>query len=147
MFRRLTLLLATLLATTALASGTAEGEARTEAPAFSVLANATISCSAAWPSTTVGCWLERPILVVGPLELAISLDAQVVIGGSPVGLDAQTVLTGALADSHLAPYLIVAAYLESWSAWAEVRLPELSGIPVIGSPDWLRIGFTYRIPP
>ena len=134
MRRPLRPLLATLLVLMLLGSGTAEGEARTEAPAFSVLANATISCSAAWPSTTVGCWLERPILVVGPLELAISLDAQ-------------AVLTGALADSHLAPYLIVAAYLESWSAWAEVRLPELSGIPVIGSPDWLRIGFTYRIPP
>lgn len=132
MFRRLTLLLATLLATTALASGTAEGEA--EASAFTVLANSTISCSAAWPSTTLGCFWERPVLVLGDFEVA-------------VGLDAQTVLTGALADSHLAPYLIVAAYLESWSAWAEVRLPELSGIPVIGSPDWLRIGFTYRIPP
>lgn len=134
MRRRLTLLLATLVATMLLGSATAEGEAPTEAPAFSVLANATVSCSAAWPSTTVGCWLERPVLVLGTLEVA-------------VGLDAQAVLTGALADAHLAPYVIAAFYADIWSAWAEVRLPELSGIPVIGSPDWLRIGFTYRIPP
>lgn len=134
MFRRLTLLLATLVATMLLGSATAEGEAPTEAPAFSVLANATVSCSAAWPSTTVGCWLERSVLVLGALELA-------------VGVDAQAALRGGLEDAHLAPYLIAAAYLDSWSAWAEVRLPELSGIPVLGAPDWLRIGFTYRIPP
>ena len=135
MFRRLTLLLVTLLATTAFASGTADAEpVEGEASAFSVLANSTISCSAAWPSTTLGCFWERPVLVLGSFEVA-------------VGLDTQAALTGSWEDAHLAPYLIVAAYLESWSAWAEVRLPELSGIPVIGSPDWLRIGFTYRIPP
>lgn len=136
MRRPLTLLLATILALTLLGSATAEGETTTEpvADAFRVLANSTISCSSAWPSTTVGCFWERPVLVVGALEVA-------------VGLDAQAVLTGSLSDAHLAPYLIVAAYLDSWSAWAEVRLPELSGIPVFGAPDWLRVGFTIRIPP
>jgi len=132
-FRRLTLLLAILLATTALASGTADAEPPTEESAFSVLANSTISCSAAWPSTTVGCFWECPVLVLGGLEVA-------------VGLDAQAVLTGEL-DGHLAPYVIVAAYLDTWSVWTEVRLPELAGIRPLGASDWLRVGFSIRIPP
>lgn len=133
-FRRL--LLATILATTLLGNATAaEGETTTEsvASAFSVLANTTISCSAAWPSATLGCFLERPVLVLGALELAI-------------GLDAQAVLTGAL-DGHLAPYMVLAYYADTWSAWTEVRLPELAGIKPLGSSDWFRIGFSYRIPP
>ena len=73
-------------------------------------------------------------MVVGAVELA-------------VGVDAQAVLTGDLEDAHLAPYLIAAAYLDTWSAWVELRLPELAGVPVLGSPDWLRVGFTLRIPP
>jgi hypothetical protein len=60
-------------------------------------------------------------------------------------VDAQAVLTGSWDDAHLAPYVILAAYLDTWSAWAEVRLPALSGVPVIGSPDWLRVGFTLRL--
>lgn len=136
MLRPLTLLLATILALTLLGSATAEGEPNTEpvAGAYRVLANSTISCSSAWPSTTLGCFWERPVLVVGNIEVA-------------VGLDAQAVLTGSLADAHLAPYLIVAAYLDSWSAWTEVRLPELAGVKPLGSADWLRLGFTIRIPP
>lgn len=127
------LLLAILLGTTLLGSATAEGEAPTEAPAFSALANVTVSCSAAWPSTTVGCWLERPILVVGPLELAISLDAQVVIGGSP---------------AYLAPMLSLAWYGEAASVWLEVALPEGAlGLPHLGRGDWARLGFSYRWPP
>lgn len=137
MRRHLPLLLVMVLAMTVLANANDAAEPTTESIAvspFSVLANATVSCSAAWPSSTVGCWLERPLLVLGSLELA-------------VGVDAQAALRGGLEDAHLAPYLIAAAYLDSWSAWAEVRLPELSGIPALGAPDWLRVGFTYRIPP
>lgn len=134
--RPLLLLLVTTLALTLFGSALAEGEATTEdvAVPFSVLAGSSITCSTAWPSSTTGCWWERPVLVLGAVELA-------------VGVDAQAVLTGGLNDAHLAPYVILAAYLDTWSAWAEVRLPELAGIPVLGSPDWLRAGFTLRFPP
>lgn len=132
MNRRLTPLLTTILALTLLGSASAEGDAVEEASQFSVLANSTLSCSAALPSVTVGCFLERPLLVLGGFEVA-------------VGVDAQAVLTGSWDDAHLAPYVILAAYLDTWSVWAEVRLPELSGVPVIGSPDWLRVGFTLRL--
>jgi len=124
-----------VLATTALASGTADAEpVEGEASAFSVLANSTISCSAAWPSTTVGCFWERAVLVLGALELA-------------VGVDAQAALTGSWDDANLAPYAILAYYADTWSAWTEVRLPELAGIRPLGASDWLRVGFSIRIPP
>lgn len=127
------LLLATLLAMTLAGSATAEGDAPADpAPAFSVLAGSTISCSAAWPSTTFGCFWERPVLVLGGLELAI-------------GLDAQTLLTGTLDDAHLAPYGILAYYADTWSAWAEMRLPELGGVSILGAPDWLRVGVTIHV--
>lgn len=130
--RRLRLLLATLLASALFGSASAEGDAPEPAPAFGVLANATISCSAAWPSTTVGCFVELPVLVLGGLELA-------------VGVDAQALLSGTLDDAHLAPYGILAYYSGTWSAWLELRLPELA--PVIGNPEYLRVGFSLRIPP
>lgn len=130
MRRHPTLLLGILLGMTLLASVNAEGEPG----AFSVLANSTLSCSTAWPSATVGCFWERPILVLGDVEIAI-------------GLDAQAVLLGNLVDAHLAPYLIAAAYLDTWSAWVELRMPDLAGVPVLGSSDWFRAGFSIRIPP
>lgn len=132
--RRLTLLLITILATMSLASALAEGDPVAAPTPFSVLAGSTITCSSAWPSATIGCWWERPIWVVGDVELAL-------------GVDAQAVLSGGLNDAHLAPYLVVAAYLETWSAWLEVRLPDLGGIPVLGDSDWLRAGMTIRVPP
>lgn len=133
MRRRLTLLLITLLALTSLGSAQdAANEPVGNPDTFNVLAGSSITCSTAWPSATVGCWWERPLLVLGAVEFA-------------VGVDAQAVLTGGLHDAHLAPYLVAAAYLDTWSAWAELRLPELSGVPVLGSPDWLRVGFTLRL--
>lgn len=137
MTRRLILLLAMALAMTALASVTVDAEDPTLsvtedvdlAPAFSVLHNATLSCSVKLPSGTLGCFLERPVFVLGGLEVA-------------VGVDAQAVLTGG-GDAHLAPYGIIAYYADTWSAWLEVMLPEL-GVPVLGAPDWMRVGFTYR---
>lgn len=81
----------------------------------------------------MGCFWERPVLVLGGLELAIGVDAEVVLGGQ--------------LDGHLAPYVIAAYYANTWSAWTEVRLPELGGIRPIGDSNWLRVGFTYRIPP
>lgn len=124
------LLLITILALTLFGSALAEGEATTE-PIAGFLSGSSITCSTAWPSSTTGCWWEKRVLVLGAVELA-------------VGVDAQAVLTGGLNDAHLAPYLIAAWYGEQASAWAELRLPELSGVPVLGSPDWLRVGFTLR---
>ncbi len=123
MFRRLLLLLIATLATTATANDNADAP-----EPFSVLTNTTLSCSAKAPSLTVGCFWERPVLVAGNLELA-------------VGVDAQAVLTGG--DAHLAPYAIVSWFADTWSAWLEVVFPDL-GVPVIGAPDWLRVGFTMR---
>lgn len=129
-------LLATLLATMLLASGLAGATdpptTENVAAPFSVLANSSITCSTAWPSSTTGCWWEKRILTFGDFEVA-------------VGVDAQAVLTSGLSDAHLAPYLIAAWYGEQASAWAELRLPELSGVPVLGSPDWLRVGFSLRL--
>lgn len=127
------LLLATILAMTLLASANAEGDTTTEPVEgpFSVTANTTLSCSAKLPSITLGCFWERPVLVTGPLELA-------------VGIDAQAVLTGG-GDSHLAVYGVAAWYADAWSAWLEIMLPDLFGIPLLGASDWLRIGFTLRL--
>lgn len=120
--RLLLLLLIATLATIGNANETAD------AKPFSVLTNTTLSCSLKAPSLTVGCYYERPVFVAGPLELS-------------VGVDAQAALTGG--DAHLAPYATAAWYAPTWSAWVEVIFPDL-GIPVIGAPDWLRVGFTYR---
>jgi len=122
------LLLVTILATMSLAS--AQDAAGSP---FSVLAGSSITCSSTWPSAVVGCFWERPVLVLGALELAIGVDAEVVLGGQ--------------LDGHLAPYVVAAYYADTWSAWTEVRLPELGGIRPIGDSNWLRAGFTLRFPP
>lgn len=131
MRRRLT----TILATTLLASGIAAAQEPTGSPPepAGLLSGATVSCSLAAPSWVAGCWLERAVLTLGPLEVA-------------VGVDAQAALAGSLDEAHLAPYGIVALYLDSWSAWLEVRLPRIASVPLLGSPDVARLGFTYRIP-
>ncbi|MFA5567620.1 MAG: hypothetical protein WC972_03130 [Trueperaceae bacterium] len=131
MVRRL--LLATILATTLIGSvAAAEGEPTTEnvveaAPAFGV----TLTCSARLPTAVVGCFAERPVLVVGAFELAIGVDAQVVFSDAARG--------------HLAPYAVLAWYGETASAWVELRLPELNGLQPIGDPDFLRLGFSLRL--
>ncbi len=131
-FRRpLLLLLVTILALTPL--GSAQDADANPSPPFSVLAGSSITCSSTWPSAVVGCFWERPVLVLGALELAVGVDAEAVLGGQ--------------LDGHLAPYVVAAYYADTWSAWTEVRLPELGGIKPIGDSTWLRAGFTYRIPP
>lgn len=132
---RLRRLLAMTLATTLLASVTAgEPTDPPPEPAPAALAGVTLSCSIAAPSWVSGCWLERPVLVLGGLEVALGLDAQAALGAG-------------VEHAHLAPYGILAYYGEHWSTWAEVRLPQVAGVPVLGSPDWLRVGFTYTVPP
>lgn len=132
---RLRRLLGMTLATTLLASVTAgEPTDPPPEPAPAALAGVTLSCSIAAPSWVSGCWLERPVLVLGGLEVALGLDAQAALGGG-------------VEHAHLAPYGILAYYGEHWSAWVEARLPQLAGVPVLGTPDWLRVGFTYTVPP
>lgn len=130
---RLRLLLATILALTLLGSALAEGDATENvvSPTFSVLSNTTLTCSARLPAAVVGCWIERPLLVLGAFEVAI-------------GVDAQAALTNAY-RGHLAPYAVLAYYGEALSAWAEIRLPELDGLQPLGDPDWLRLGFSLTL--
>ena len=128
------LLLITIVALLLSVSG-AEGASATEdvAPSFSVLSNATLSCSARLPATVVGCFIERPLLVLfNTVELAIGVDAQAALTNDYRG--------------HLAPYIVAAFYGEALSAWIEVRLPELAGLHPLGDPDFIRAGFAYRIP-
>lgn len=128
--RRLPLLV-TILALLLLGSAHAEGDATENvAPAFSVLSNATVTCSARLPAAVVGCFAERPVLVLGDFEVALGIDAQAALTNDHRG--------------HLAPYAVLAYYGEVLSAWVELRLPELAGLHPLGDPDYLRIGFSYR---
>ena len=131
--RRLRPLLVTIVALLLSVSG-AEGDTTEDvAPSFSVLSNATLSCSARLPATVVGCFIERPLLVLfNTVELAIGVDAQAALTNDYRG--------------HLAPYIVAAFYGEALSAWIEVRLPELAGLHPLGDPDFIRAGFAYRIP-
>lgn len=134
--------LVTILATTLLASGIAAAQETgdsppDEPPAGNPLAGVTLSCSLAAPSWVAGCWVELPVAVLGPVELAIGVDVQ----GDLAALTA-----GDLAGSHVAPYGILAYYGEDTTIWAELRLPRLGNVPLIGAADALRVGFTHRIP-
>lgn len=120
------LLLITILATIGLAS--AQGDDDPAAP-FGALSGTTITCSAT--SAVAGCYLERPILTLGDLEVTLGVDAQLAYGGGRT--------------SHLAPYVGAAWFASQWSIWGEVYLPH-SGVPSIGRADWFRIGFTWRLP-
>lgn len=127
-------LLATILACL-LSVSAAEDGSTTEPiaqPAFSVLSNTTVTCSARLPAAVVGCFVERPVLVLGDFELALGIDAQAAFSDAHRG--------------HLAPYAVLAWYADTWSAWAELRLPELAGLHPLGDPDYLRVGVTYRFP-
>lgn len=132
MTRRLLTLLAALLFASAYAEegvGTDPPPEAIEVEAVSPLAGFTIACSVGFPSTVAGCFLESPPATLGPLGVA-------------VGVDAQTALTGAA--THLAPYLVLSYSVDGTFAWVEAALPaEALGIPVIGRPDYLRVGFSH----
>ena len=130
-------LLVITLALLLLGSAHAEGDATENvAPPFSVLSNTTLTCSARLPTAVVGCYVERPLFVLGPVELAIGVDAQAVLH--------TCVHEHGCVGTHVAPYAVLAIYQERWSAWAELRLPEIHGLHPIGDPDWLRAGFSVR---
>lgn len=130
MHRLRRLLIITIAAMTPLGSA---NDADSTPSAFSILANTTISCSAKLPSAVVGCWWEIPIAVLGPLELAIAVDAQAALRGG---------------ESYLAPQFSIAWYGPTASIWLEVALPAgVTPIPSFGRSDWARFGFSYRWPP
>lgn len=93
----------------------------------SALAAGSLTCSAT--SSRAGCFYEVPAFVLGPLEVAVGVDAQAGWGDG--------------ASSHLAPYAIVGWYAPTWSAWLELALPD-SRVPTFGRPDPWRVGFTVR---
>jgi hypothetical protein len=107
------LLLIALLAWTLCASALAEG-------------NRTLTCSV--NNRVMGCMIEQPAFVLGALEVAVGVDAQLAWRGG---------------TSHLAPYLIAGWYASTWAVWGEFHLPEI-GIPTVGRPDFWRLGFTVR---
>lgn len=128
-------LLITIAATTLL--GVAAGQASpdnepVEVPG-SFLSGVTVTCTLAAPSWTLGCWAERLLATVGPVELAVALDSKVSLSGEP--------------DPHLAPMLSLAYYGVDSSVWVEVAMPAgtVPGLP-LGRGDWLRVGFTHRVP-
>lgn len=132
------LLLATILATIALALSNAVAQEPGPSPDEEEPSGLLFSCGTAVPSLLTGCWLERTVLVLGSVELALAVDAQADVGA---------LTAGNLDGSHLAVYGTLGVYEQDWSAWIEVWLPRFAGTPIIGSPDWIRVGFNYRIPP
>ena len=111
---RLRLLLIGILALTLFGSVSAAG-------------NRTLACSAS--GAVSGCWIEQPVYVLGPLEIAVGVDAQVAYDG--------------LRTSFLAPYVVLGWYASAWSAWAEFAIPE-TPVPTLGKPDAWRLGFRVR---
>ena len=114
------------LLTVAALSTVSGADAQSPADGFGV----TLTCTAAAPSFTLACFAERPVLEFGPVMVAVGVDAQAVLTSDPVA-------------AHLAPYGLVVLTLPEWSAWVEVRLPDSVGVPVLGAPDWLRLGVSF----
>ena len=132
---RLRLLLLAVLLTV---SGIAAAQEPIDPPP-NALAGVTISCSLAAPSWVAGCFVEAPPAVLGPFSVGLGVDGQV---------DVDQLLAGDLSGSHLAPYLVVVWSLDRGAMWAELALPsELLGVPIVGRPDWARVGRSWTVPP
>jgi hypothetical protein len=121
--RPLVLLLMTL-ALTVCGSALAEGE---DANVQRSLTGVSVTCSASLRDA--GCFVERPVLVLGALEVALGMDARASWTNEERG--------------YLAPYGVIGWYGDAFSAWLEFHLPE-TGMPLVGKPDPFRIGFTWR---
>ena len=117
--RPLALLLMTL-ALTFSGGALAEGEDVTPA-GYSVTCSVSLSGG--------GCWIERPVLVIGALEVALGFDARASWTNQERG--------------YMAPYGILGWYEDHFSAWLEFHLPE-TGMPLVGKPDPFRFGVTWR---
>jgi hypothetical protein len=122
--RRPLVLLLTILALTLGGSAlAAEPEGNGGVP----LAGYSVTCSATLRGA--GCFLEKPVIVFGPLEVAIGFDARASWAASE--------------RSYAAPYAILGWYEPRWAAWLEIALPD-THLPIIGKPDPFRFGFTVR---
>jgi hypothetical protein len=126
--RRLTALLASIVIASALAIGYA-ADPPAEVPGEGIRGR-TLTCSANL-ELTVACFVEQTAFAVGPFEVAIGVDTRVAFRGATV--DDQLEFGG---------YAILGWYQPDWGVWLEVHAPSLT--PVIGTPDWLRVGFTVR---
>lgn len=142
MFRhvRITMILAMMLIASV---AVAEGE---ENLSGTLLNGVSLTCSTSAPSLVTGCFAERPAATFGNIEFSVGLDVQGDLGSflkyMTSGSDES--LEHFLEDSHIAPYGILAYYGEGKSFWAELRIPRLGGIPVLGASEWLRVGFTIH---
>lgn len=87
-----------------------------------------LTCSVALPPYSK-CFIERTGWTVWGLEGAYGVE---------VTLDPRS--TEILS---VAPYAILGYYASEYAWWVEARTPRL-GIPVIGTTDYLRAGFTLR---
>ena len=94
----------------------------------SALADGSLTCSTKPLAFQVGCFVELPAFTLWNVEVAYGAD-----------LSIDTRDDGLVS---LAPYLIAAWYGDTTSFWVEVALPEFHGIPVLGSPDPVRAGFS-----
>lgn len=144
-------LLATILATMLLASvavATAEESIDPSDEQVEVAHHAasTLSCSLVLPGGVGGCFYELPVVVAGDWELSLGVDVQGDAGAllSFLRSSNEDDLAAFLHGSHAAPFLTLAWYGEWDSAWLEMRMPRLTGVPILGDPSWLRVGFTYR---
>jgi fructose-specific phosphotransferase system IIC component len=89
--------------------------------------NLTLTCSFS-SEGTIGCFLERPVFVLGNFELGIGVDSRVAIWGE--------------SRSYLSGYAIAGWYAPTWNVWAELAIPDV--VPVIGRPAAFRAGVTVR---
>lgn len=91
----------------------------------------TLSCTvgaADWLPSTAGCFLERRVATLGPLEVGIGIDARVAFAAD--------------AASYLQGYVVLAYYAESWTGFLEVASPDVLPAPVGGGGQRWRGGFT-----
>jgi len=87
----------------------------------------TLSCSGAFPSGAVSCFVEQRLLTLGPFEFSLGVDAAVFLRDR---------------DADIAAYGTAVLYRENFTAWIELALPEV--LDFIGRPDYLRVGFSTR---
>ena len=115
-------LLTTVLAMIAIGSAVAQEPVGAE-PELTV----TLSCSGAFPSGAVSCFVEQRLLTLGPFEFSLGVDAAVFLRDR---------------DADIAAYGTMVLYRENFTAWIELALPEV--LDFIGRPDYLRVGFSTR---
>lgn len=121
--------LAVLLALIAIASVPAIAFADDD-PVGEGIRGRTLTCSANL-ELTLACFIEQTAFAAGPFEVAVGVDTRLAFRAPTV--DDQLQFGG---------YLVVGWYEPGWGVWTEIHVPSIT--PVIGDPDWLRVGFTVR---